>query len=615
IRYVNINLLGGYKAMSVPVFNPTSSPWSSIVLVEVTFPSGASFAGSGVMVSPNDVLTASHVLYMPDQGGAATSVHVLPAGISAPFGDITSNSFHYYTNFDPSGSGMLMPGNGGPGLAGSELDLALIALPTAIGNQTGWMQLDPNFTGGTVNITGLPAASGWMESNDVVSAFKSPTDSIISYSAALNPGDSGAPIWYEASDGGHVAGVVSTTSWGGSVDGVYNDLLNWINSDGGSVIASQPAAGTPAVTTTTTATTPVDTTSSVAATTTTPTPADTTTTTVDVTSTATTTVDATSPSTATTTVDATTTKSDTSNSSGDGDHIAPNLSDFNGDGHSDIVLHNTATGMTEIHTVDGTTPTGAADTSAYGPPVWSLTGTGDLNAGGHGDMLWQAEAGQVAAWTMNGSSALDTSVIAQGPANAHMAGVGDFDGDGRSDVLWRADDGTVSTWQMSDHSVVGGGTVGQQTNDWHVSGTGDFNGDGKADVLWHNDNGSVAMWLMDGTAHTGGATIAAPSTDWHIAGVGDFNGDHNSDIAWQNTGGAVSIWLMNGENPVGGIGTITETIPAGTTLAGVGDFNADHHSDLLWRDASGALRVELMDGLHSIGTGTVATIGSDWAVS
>jgi len=57
------------------------------------------------------------------------------------------------------------------------------------------------------------------------------------------------------------------------------------------------------------------------------------------------------------------------------------------------------------------------------------------------------------------------------------------------------------------------------------------------------------------------------------------------------------------------------SLRAGTTLAGVGDFNGDHHSDLLWRDAGGVLHAELMDGLHSIGTGTVATIGSDWAVS
>ena len=37
-------------------------PYSAIVSISVTFPDGTGSNGSGVMVGPNDVLTAAHVI-------------------------------------------------------------------------------------------------------------------------------------------------------------------------------------------------------------------------------------------------------------------------------------------------------------------------------------------------------------------------------------------------------------------------------------------------------------------------------------------------------------------------------------------------------------------------
>jgi hypothetical protein len=592
--------------MSVAVSDPTASIWRSIVFIQSTFPSGASFGASGVMVGPNDVLTASHALYMANQGGAATSVTVTPAVWgSDPYGQATSNSFHYFANYDPTNSGMLMPGDGNPStLSGSELDVGIIDLSTPLGNQTGWMQLDPNFTSGNVNITGFPAADGWQMTNDYTGAYKSPTDSIVSYGGVtLNPGTSGGPVWYQGSDGGHVVGVVSTTSWGASVQGTYNDLENWIHGNDYLIGGTQATTDTGYTAPTT------DTSTSTGTSTSTDTSGSTTT--VDTSSSDSKSTD-TGGSTSTTT--ATTTTSTSTSTTSDAHSVAHTLFDFNHDGTGDLVLRNTSGGALAIHDLSGTAVTGTATTNLAAGTDWHIAGTGDFNGDGSGDVLWRQDGGQVALWSMNGASVQSSGAVGNADTSQHIVGVGDFDGDHKSDILWRGDDGTVSTWQMNDHSIVGGGTVGQMSGDWHVAGTGDFSGDGKCDILWRNDNGSVAMWLMNGTTHSAVGVIASAPSDWHVAGIGDFNGDQHSDIVWQQDSGAVSIWLMDGQNVVGGWGTVTGTQP-GWKLAGIGDVNNDHHADLVWQDASGAMKVELMDSLHVVGSGSLASIGTDWVVS
>lgn len=599
--------------MSVAVSDPTAELWRSIVFIQINFPSGASYGGTGVMVGPNDVLTASHALYMPDQGGAATSVTVTPANWGqAPYGQYTSNSFHYYTDFDPSNSHMLMPG-GNDGLAtltGSEHDIALVDLGTAVGNQTGWMQLDPNFTSGNVNVTGFPAAYGWQMVNDYTAASQS-GESIINYSGIqLNPGNSGGPVWYQGSDGqGHVAGVVSTSGYGASVKGVYNDLVNWINGNDYMIGGSQSSTPAPSASTSTSTTT---TTTSTASDTYTPP-------TQDTTSTTTTDTSASTPTTTTPTYDASASTTTTTQPASEPQHtlaadLAATLVDYNGDGNADMLLRNVNTGALQIQSLSGTSIVGTSGTNLGAGNDWSVAGNGDFNGDGRGDILWHNNNGGVAIWTMNGASAMDSGMVSSAPTSQHIEGVGDFNGDSKADVLWRGDDGTVSTWQMSDHSITGGGTAGSMSSDWKVAGTGDFNGDSKADVLWRNDNGTVAMWLMDGTSHGGGGAMASAPLDWHVAGIGDFNGDHHSDIVWQQDGGAVSIWLMDGEHAIGGWGSVTG-MQSGWKLAGVGDLNNDHRSDLLWQDASGAQKIELMDQLHTIASATIGTVGSDWVVS
>ena len=53
---------------SVVAPNNDNYPYSAVVYVVSTFAHGSVTSGSGVMVGPNDVLTASHMLYDDTRG-------------------------------------------------------------------------------------------------------------------------------------------------------------------------------------------------------------------------------------------------------------------------------------------------------------------------------------------------------------------------------------------------------------------------------------------------------------------------------------------------------------------------------------------------------------------
>jgi V8-like Glu-specific endopeptidase len=221
------------------------------VYVESAFPSGGRLGGTGVMVGPNDVLTASHLLYSAQQGGAATSVKVVAAYNSnlgfTPYGEAHSTSFHYHNDYDPDGDRMIAAGDGGSGLAGSELDLGIIDLSTALGQQTGWMTMDPGFSSGTLNVSGYSASAGWKLLSGVSNVTDDGTDSITyTPNLSLTPGNSGGPLWYQGADGGHVVGVISTPGWAADVRGTISQLQGWVSGNdhmiaGASQTPSQPA--------------------------------------------------------------------------------------------------------------------------------------------------------------------------------------------------------------------------------------------------------------------------------------------------------------------------------------------------------------------------------------
>jgi len=212
-------------------------PYSAVVYIESTFPNGDVFAGSGVVVGDNDVLTVSHLVYDPASGGVASRVVVSPGrdGDSTPYGQFVAGQIDYLPS-DLNSNGLLS-------LNEAARDVALLGFSTALATGTGSFSLGFDEPSGYFNLSGFPGnsrdASGPRMTNDYGYAVDLATASVFEYhTLESNPGNSGGPLWYQDENGGIiVAGLASTTSWAVDLTGTAEQILAWI--DGNNALLGQ----------------------------------------------------------------------------------------------------------------------------------------------------------------------------------------------------------------------------------------------------------------------------------------------------------------------------------------------------------------------------------------
>jgi hypothetical protein len=286
-----------------------------------------------------------------------------------------------------------------------------------------------------------------------------------------------------------------------------------------------------------------------------------------------------------------------------------NTHDFNGDGYSDILWHDTS-GNIAMWLMSGFQTLSAAYLG--NAPAWSIMGQRDFDGDGKSDILWHDASGNVAMWLMNGTQTLSTAFLGNVPSSWSIAGTGDFNGDGKGDILWLNTDGDVAIWLMNGTQTLSAIIIGNMPTSWSVVGTGDFNGDGMSDILWRNMNGDVAISLTDGTQTLSAMDLGNVPTSWSVSGTGDFNGDSKSDIVWSDSSNNVAIWLMNGAavSSAAGLGNVATT----WAMVQTGDYNGDGMSDLLWRDTSGNTAMWFMNGTAVASTAGVGNIPTNWTV-
>ena len=310
-----------------------------------------------------------------------------------------------------------------------------------------------------------------------------------------------------------------------------------------------------------------------------------------------------------------------------------NVSDFNYDGKSDVMLQNKADGSVYLWNLNGKTISSHGAFGGVPGTDWVVKGTGDFDGNQYGDaVLQRASDGAVYVWGNSATGLAGHGFVGSqlGMLDWKVIGTGDFNGDWKSDLLFQnSKNGMVWAWDMDGTIVKDSGALSKELGIGLIAkGTGDFNGDGISDVvLQRTTDGAVYVMEVDGKASLGAdllgsGWVGVAGVDFQVKGVGDFNNDGKSDLLFQNAkDGSLYIWELDGLGAHVADGAVTlggATVVPGKdwVVKDVGDYNADGKSDVMFQNAaSGAVYTWELNGFSIIDHGQIGSFASTgWQV-
>lgn len=210
----------------------------------------------------------------------------------------------------------------------------------------------------------------------------------------------------------------------------------------------------------------------------------------------------------------------------------------------------------------------------------------------------------------DGTFTLSGSPIA---VDGYNVAVGDFNADNKMDLaLSNFDADTVAvllengdaTFTAASYSPVAGLTQGSALY------VGDFNGDGIADIAEINNMAAVQVLLGSGSGFTLASSPFSPPGCYLSAGVaGDYNGDGLTDLAvtcqvFSNSPGSATVLLSNGDGSFSE-GSLVE-IGKSTYQATAGDFNGDGKLDFAVLNGNSNNMMVLLNQGITLSGGTVS---------
>ncbi len=200
-------------------------PYGAVVLVTDTI-GGVRYQGSGVLISPDEVLTAAHMVWS-SVSGMATDIEVTPGYSSgiAPYGRFKGTATHVNRIDDAGGL-----------IRGTDIGRDFAVIHLAGTANAGTFQIGADFNGGFATVSGYPGAGGGAQIDSVQYVGSSLPYNLL-YGASLGPGSSGGPVWINGPGGPTVVGTVS----GGDAAGngyfmrisaaVRATILSWVAQD------------------------------------------------------------------------------------------------------------------------------------------------------------------------------------------------------------------------------------------------------------------------------------------------------------------------------------------------------------------------------------------------
>jgi Fibronectin type III domain/FG-GAP-like repeat len=240
----------------------------------------------------------------------------------------------------------------------------------------------------------------------------------------------------------------------------------------------------------------------------------------------------------------------------------------------------------------------------------------DFNGDGFSDLLLQNTAtGQHKVLELSNGAAKSSFALPTAPLNWQMVGAGDFLGDGQVDpVLENTINGAHKIWVLL-HGVLQYQLWLPTARAWHVAGAADFDGDGQADLVVENiHTGARAIWLLKGGVFSSILPLPSIGKNWHIAATGDFFGNGQADLVLENTAtGARALWVLNH-------GVFVQSVSLGKLnlaqhIAGAADINGDGFADLILENkASGRRMVWLLQNIGYVGTIVLPNLGNGWQI-
>ena len=205
--------------------NSTTYPYNDIV--RITDQIGSNFyQATGVLISPDEVLTVSHAVWVTGVG-TATNIVVQPgyAGGATPYGSYTGTITHYNQISDANDSELLsmIPS-----------DYAIIHLSTPVTGVTP-LTLGADFAGGAVTVAGYPATSSQLvtQAENVTTGSYNLLDG-----QTLGAGSSGGPVYtLDAQGNAVIQGLVVAGDSAGDgyfakiTQAIRTQLQTWVAQD------------------------------------------------------------------------------------------------------------------------------------------------------------------------------------------------------------------------------------------------------------------------------------------------------------------------------------------------------------------------------------------------